>query len=204
MLRHVFLLALLALSQGHVIQERATKLNFGFYITSRCRDTINFVTTQLNSAYGELNEYFNVEFVPWGKTRRNPDGSLTCQFGPTDCDANRIQSCVLNLIGDDQAKQMEYINCEMTNLSAVDQNYQCAIDVGIAESEARACFDSALGDELQAQAEAKTNNITMIFVPTIVKDRVYDVDVQDAAFANFKGYVCSLLVEENPPACSTV
>lgn len=193
--------AVVALSTVEAKNEKATKLKFSFYITSQCRDTINFVTRQLHSTYQELSEYLDVEFVPWGKSRRSND-TITCQFGPTDCVANKIQSCVLNLLGNDQAKMVDYINCEMSTLSATTQNYACATSVQVSEAQAKQCYESQLGDDLQAEAERKTGTITMVFVPTIVYNDVYSSQVQNAAFANFKNYVCSLLTDENPAACA--
>ncbi|XP_077292455.1 gamma-interferon-inducible lysosomal thiol reductase-like [Arctopsyche grandis] len=194
------LFAAVGLLAANANVQKETKLKFSFYITSQCRDTINFVTRQLHPTYQELKDYLDVEFVPWGKSRRN-NGSITCQFGPTDCVANKIQSCVLSILGNDQAKQVDYINCEMSNLSAVQQDYSCAISVGVGADIAKQCFDSTLGDQLQEQAEKKTGTITMVFVPTIVYNDVYSVQVQNAAFANFKQYACSLLKDESPVAC---
>lgn len=194
--------AAVALSTVEANEEnKATKLKFSFYVTSQCRDTINFITRQLHPTYQELSEYLNVEFVPWGKSRRNND-TITCQFGPTDCVANKIHSCVLNLLGNDQAKMVDYMNCEMSTLSAVQQNYACATSVQVSEAQAKQCFESQLGNDLQAEAERKTGTITMVFVPTIVYNDVYSAQVQNAAFANFKNYACSLLTDEKPAACA--
>lgn len=179
----------------------ADKPKLSIYVTSRCGDTINFITTKFYPVYQELGSELDIQFIPWGKSQRNPDGSITCQFGETDCAANRLQLCALFLIGSDQQKVADYINCEYSTLSSVSMDFTCVKQVGLIEEHAKECYDSALGTELLGLAESKTGTITMVFVPTIVLNDNYDAGNQSAAFNDFRGFVCGILQQTNPNAC---
>lgn len=183
-------------------ETRAEKLDVSFYITSLCSDTRRFITLQVAPVYEELKANLSVSFVPWGKTRREADGSLTCQFGPDDCAANRLQSCVLDQLVDDQQKIVDYMNCEFLTLASTTLDYTCVREAGLSEAAVKQCFDSPLADGLQLIAQKRTSEITMVFVPTIVFNSTYSVENQNAAFADFRGFVCDLLQETNPSACS--
>lgn len=195
------ILFFLATTQGNPTSFGSSKLQFGFYITSQCKATMKFITTQLYPTYQELGEHFSVEFVPWGKTKRLDNGTLDCQFGPTDCAANRLQLCALSKLGTDQPKMMEYINCEMSTLSSVSQNYTCVSQVGLSASAVQDCVDSAEGDALEIEAEGKTSKIVVVYLPTVVRNGNYSPFVQMGK-KDFKKYVCKFLKNENLPACN--
>jgi len=197
------LVVLLAASYGLAEESLvlADKPKLSFYVTSRCSDTINFITTKFYPVYQELGSELNIQFIPWGKSQRNSDGSITCQFGETDCAANRLQLCALFLIEGDQQKIADYMNCEFSTLSSVSLDFTCIKQVGLIEEHAQECFDSALGTELLGLAESKTGEITMVFVPTIVLNDKYDATNQSSAFDDFRGFVCGILQQTNPNAC---
>lgn len=175
-----------------VIVNGPQKLKISFYISSLCKDSKRFLTEKFYPVYQELKDYLDVEFIPWGKARRDA-GGITCQFGEADCKANKIQSCALHLMGNDQDRQVEYLACEFVNMFSTQGSYQCAEGAGLSAREVQECAELGLGDALQRAAEQKTTTIPMNFVPTIVYGNHFDQQIQDMAFADFRKTTCAFL-----------
>lgn len=38
---------------------------------------------------------------------------FSCMHGKSECDGNRLQSCVLDALADDQGKQVQFMTCQM-------------------------------------------------------------------------------------------
>lgn len=175
-----------------VIVNGPQKLKISFYISSLCKDSKRFLTEKFYPVYQELKDYLDVEFIPWGKAKRDEEG-IKCQFGEADCKANKIQSCALHLMGNDQERQVEYLACEFVNMFSTQGSYQCAEGTGLSTPLVQECAELGLGDALQRVAEQKTATITMIFVPTIVYSDHYDQRIQDMAFTDFRKTTCAFL-----------
>lgn len=175
-----------------VIVSGPQKLKISLYISSLCKDSKRFLTEKFYSAYQELKDYLDVEFIPWGKAKRDEAG-IKCQFGEADCKANKIQSCALHLMGNDQRRQVEYLACEFVNMFSTQGSYQCVEGAGLSGLLVQECAELGLGDALQRVAEQKTAAIPMHFVPTIVYSNHFDQQIQDMAFADFRKTTCAFL-----------
>lgn len=167
--------------------------------TSGCSDTINFITQQLADAYEEYKEFLDIEFVPWGRTVRNTDGTLTCQFGDNDCWANRLHRCVLDKLKDNQQAQMDYMACEFTTPfpSYLLRSYQCAAAAGLNLVEVDVCVATPLGDPLDTAAQnAAAQPMQIInFVPSIVFNDDINIELHNAARTRLKSLICFALAE---------
>lgn len=166
--------------------------------TSRCSDTIRFITEQLADTYETYKEFLLLEFVPWGRTRYDDDGTMICQFGAADCFANRVHRCALDLLSGNQDAQMAYMTCEFTDpLPAFTGSYFCAQAAGLNLVNLDYCVSttgSAL--DLAAQDAAREPMEIINFVPSIHFNDDIDRDVHDQAFQRLKSLVCLALAED--------
>ncbi|KAF5308906.1 hypothetical protein FQR65_LT00606 [Abscondita terminalis] len=176
---------------------------------SLCPYSIKFIQEQLYPVWPEIAPYVNIHFVPFGNSASLEDGvSFTCQHGPQECLGNKIQSCALNGLNDQNA-QVEYVNCFMgTYKKSVDKNntkemgQSCAEAVGLPWNYVKSCTKSLVGVKLQLKAEMFTLQHKPKSVPTILFNGHFYQKAQDESQVNFRGVVCSFIEQLNPDACA--
>ncbi|GMT15816.1 hypothetical protein PFISCL1PPCAC_7113, partial [Pristionchus fissidentatus] len=116
-----------------------------------------FISNQLGVVFNSLRGHFDLEMVPWGNARLLPDGSFSCNHGQKECDANRLQSCVLDQLQVQGA--LPFIVCFEKNIfsQSVESSWRaCTAFVRSKEREIRHCYDSEKGVQLQRIAAQKT------------------------------------------------
>lgn len=122
-----------------------------------------------------MKDHIDILFVPFGKAESENNGEhFFCQHGPAECSRNRIQSCVLNELIENQSKAVEFVGCQM-NRKADFSGKECAEKVNVEYSTLFECFTSDKGKELQLIAQNQTQKIRdpyPTFVPTIVYNHV--------------------------------
>ncbi|KAI5646085.1 gamma interferon inducible lysosomal thiol reductase (GILT) domain-containing protein [Phthorimaea operculella] len=175
------------------------KIKIRVVTASGCGDTVRFITEQLVPAYWQYKDFLEVEFVPWGRTRYEADGSMWCQFGPSDCWANRVHRCALNLL-DDQDSRVNYMNCEFSSPypAYLQQSYACADAVGINLVALDHCVTTTgnvLDDAAQEKAQLPMQYIN--FVPAITfNDKFDDVASHQQARNRLSSMICVALAND--------
>ncbi|GBP36920.1 GILT-like protein 1 [Eumeta japonica] len=170
--------------------------------TAGCSDTVWFIRDQLVPTYQLYGQFLDVEFIPWGRTVRNLDGSLTCQFGNPDCWANRVHRCALHFLGDDQDAKMRYMGCEfpdMTNRPAFNQgSLLCGLMTGVNLYALDRCANTFFGEPLDKINEvAATVPMAIInFVPAVYINDRPDSNEWVNIFLNFREVICRMLAED--------
>ncbi|XP_061714526.1 GILT-like protein 1 [Cydia pomonella] len=194
----LLLLSLLALANAQ-LEAVNGRIKITTGTTSGCGDTVNFITNQLSDAYEEYKEFLDIEFVPWGRTVQNANGTQTCQFGPNDCFANRLHRCVLDQLKGNQQAQMDYMRCEFSTPypSYLQRSYECAAAAGLNLVTIDICVATPVGDHLDAAAQAAAAEpmATIDFVPSIVFNDQIDVDLHTAARSRLKSMICFALAD---------
>ncbi|XP_053691111.1 GILT-like protein 1 [Sabethes cyaneus] len=161
------------------------------YYEHLCPDSIRWISDQLAPNYEAMQNIIDIDFIPFGKSRSINNGeSFECQHGPLECEGNRIQSCVLNYLPE-QDRQVSYVACQM-HFNADPRGYECAFRSGVNLNAAQACVDGDLGRQLQLEAERRTQLISPSFVPTIVFNGQFDQSLQNRALSDFLGVICEL------------
>ncbi|XP_063534773.1 GILT-like protein 1 [Cydia strobilella] len=194
----LLVLTLLALANAQ-LQAINGRIKITTGTTSGCGDTVNFITNQLAEAYEEYKEFLDIEFVPWGRTVQNADGTQTCQFGVNDCFANRLHRCVLDQLKGNQQAQMDYMRCEFSPPypSYLQRSYACAAAAGLNLVTIDVCVATPVGDHLDAAAReaAAEPMATINFVPSIVFNDQIDVSLHTAARSRLKSMICFALAD---------
>lgn len=101
------------------------------------------------------------------------NGQVSCNHGQTECDANRLMSCVIDVVKVKQA--IPFVICFERQLSTFPQVEQamhhCSTFISNAYREIRDCYAGERGRQLQRQAGYRTMNSRahpIIEVPYIV------------------------------------
>ncbi|XP_049872605.1 GILT-like protein F37H8.5 [Pectinophora gossypiella] len=195
-------LCLLSLNHIDAVELVNGKVKITVGTTSGCSDTMNFITNQLVDTYNTYKDFMEVEFVPWGRTRYEPDGSMWCQFNHVghDCFANRLHRCVLDHLRGDQDAQVEYMACEFAPPYPAFQHrsYACVQSAGLPVVPIDHCVDSS-GQDLDDAAQAAAAEPMQIinFVPSIHFNDVIDRSVHDQARRRLKSMICFALAEDS-------
>ncbi|XP_014359288.2 GILT-like protein 1 [Papilio machaon] len=193
------ILCLLPLSLANITTvDGKIKITIG--TTSGCSDTVRFINQQLVPAFELYSEYLKIEYVPWGRTRRDDNGTLICQFGVNDCWANRLHRCALHLLKGNQEAQLEYMTCEFSSPypAFLQNSYQCAENAGLSVNDIENCFATNSND-LESIAE----NVSLVpmqvinFVPFITFNDVIDVSIHNQARQNLVKLLCTALANES-------
>ncbi|KAI5639852.1 gamma interferon inducible lysosomal thiol reductase (GILT) domain-containing protein [Phthorimaea operculella] len=174
------------------------KIKIQVVTTAGCSTTVRFVNDQLVPAYWQYKDFLEVEFVPWGRTRYDENGTMVCQFGDNDCWANRVHRCALNLL-DDQDFRMHYMNCEFSSPhpAFLQHRYTCAETLGISLVALDHCVTSTgrpLDDLAQEKAQLPMQIIDM--VPAITFNDVIDVDAHAQARQRLSSMICFALADD--------
>uniref|UniRef100_A0A914X6W7 Saposin A-type domain-containing protein n=1 Tax=Plectus sambesii TaxID=2011161 RepID=A0A914X6W7_9BILA len=128
-----------------------------FIYESLCPYCQNYIARNLADLYGRHRSLIELEMVPWGNAVVNQDGSFTCNHGEKECEANRLQSCVLEVVK--MKHSVPFIICFENALHTVDVNQaltHCSSTINHALPAIRACFNGPRGIELQRQAADRT------------------------------------------------
>nr|CAI5827180.1 unnamed protein product [Callosobruchus analis] len=130
----------------------------------------------LSGSFQPLEKYLDLNIIPFGKSHSYVDSSsvqFQCQHGPRECRGNKLVSCALNRLTDQNAK-VQFTYCFMVKyfFKMSDDFTQCANEAGINIKDVLSCSVSDEATQLQLQMETITNNYAITFVPTIVYNKV--------------------------------
>lgn len=200
----VWLLCLLSLS-GTFAQE---KLTVGVFYETLCPDSIRFITTQLYPAFKQLggngNQYFNIDFVPYGKatTTEGPTGNFTfvCQHGARECEGNRVHACALKYLPEES--RAAFINCSMSSTDPPSAGPACATTLGLDFARVEQCITED-GSQLLADNGVRTHDLepALYYVPWILYNGQFSEADLEASQANFLNVLCAKLGGNGPNVC---
>lgn len=199
--RLILITIFISISYVDCVQTVNGRVKIFIGLTSGCPNARNFITSQLVPAYAEYGKFLDLEFVPWGKTERHENGTVTCQFGDNDCWANRLQRCVLNHLRGNPDAQLQYMACEYRQPYPAFQlgSFQCAREAGMRIAAADFCVNNPQIDTLDEEAEAKSTDPIEIIgvVPSIVFNDNIDVSTHWQAFRRLASVVCFALADDS-------
>ncbi|CAI4232175.1 unnamed protein product [Auanema sp. JU1783] len=145
--------------QCEQFKNRRQPLKISLIYEALCPYCQKFIANQLGTVYNQFRGQFELELIPWGNSRILRDGSFSCNHGKKECDANRIQSCVLDILKVKGA--LPFIVCfeRLITHSTVESGLQqCSAFIRAQYRQIRQCYDGEHGIRLQRIAAQKTLN----------------------------------------------
>lgn len=188
----------LALTQDNVLQTVNGRIKITVGTTSGCSDTVNFINNQLVPTVQAYGEFLDIEFVPWGRTRWE-DNEILCQFGISDCWANRLHRCVLDKLKNDQVAMLHYMACEFSSPypSYLQGTYLCAQAVSLNLLDVDYCVANPKDSlDREASAAAVDPMETINFVPYIMFNDNLNLELHRQGFSRLASLVCFALAED--------
>uniref|UniRef100_A0A915ALS1 Saposin A-type domain-containing protein n=1 Tax=Parascaris univalens TaxID=6257 RepID=A0A915ALS1_PARUN len=119
-----------------------------------------FIINHLGNLYHQFRGQIELELVPWGNSRLLRDGTIKCNHGEVECDANRLHGCVLDTVKVKHA--LPFIICFERALvgSTVEAAFQhCSGFIRHHYRTIRRCFESDRGIQLQHKAAHRTMSV---------------------------------------------
>ncbi|KAI6227924.1 Saposin A-type domain-containing protein [Aphelenchoides besseyi] len=120
-----------------------------------------FISNHLGNLHDMFRGKIEIELVPFGNSRLLSNGQISCNHGATECDANRLMSCVLDNVPMKQA--IPFIVCFERQLSTYPQVQQslhhCSSFIRNTYRQIRECWEGERGRQLQRQAAYRTMKI---------------------------------------------
>ncbi|KAJ8983275.1 hypothetical protein NQ317_010525 [Molorchus minor] len=188
------------------------------YYAALCPFSQDFIANQLYPGYQTLGDSLNLELVPYGNSKVrylfipvffcstkkvHEKWQLTCQHGPKECYANKLQACVLGM-NYTQERSMNFIGCVMSTDSP-QQNAnarKCANKNKMSWRTVKDCANGERGNELFVYFGEITSKLNppLDYVPYILFNDVHNKTVEEAAREDFLTTVCSLY-QEKPIGC---
>ncbi|RWS14432.1 hypothetical protein B4U79_06908 [Dinothrombium tinctorium] len=155
------------------------KVNVSVFYETYCPYSRQFLKKQLYPTYVAVGEIMNIELVPYGNAQhhelKNGTIQFKCQHGPSECVANMIHACAINLVKD-MKSIMPFVNCVESQDDPASSAKLCCEKVGIDFDQIDRCYNSEQGQEFLLAQALKTdkfkNEINNNGVPFIIVDSV--------------------------------
>ncbi|XP_034237236.1 gamma-interferon-inducible lysosomal thiol reductase-like [Thrips palmi] len=176
------------------------------YYEALCPDSRSFLLTQLLPTFEKIPEAMNLQLIPYGKAKTTPSGKsykFECQHGPTECLANKVHACGMNIISNPETR-IQYAACMIAdNWNPESAGSSCAKKYDIDWESIWTCAKGNQGSNLLALYGKKTDKIGYInFIPTIALQG--STENQPAILKNLQKEICHLYKEDKPDGCSKV
>lgn len=187
----------------NAIEEKKTKVTI--YYEALCPDSKHFVIKQMLPTYSRLEDSLSIEWIPYGNAemKKTTDGyEFKCQHGPTECEANRMHACAIDIIKNPKTL-LDVIACMIkNNMEPIEIMRSCTKMSSVNSAPILDCYNSEKGQELLANYGMLTDAVKskITFIPTIALDKEIDVENQAALLKNLLKQVC-LRLNPMPKGC---
>ncbi|CAD6192462.1 unnamed protein product [Caenorhabditis auriculariae] len=164
------------------------RVNITVLVEALCPDCQQFIANQLYPViYKNFRDVVNIQLVPFGNAKIQPDGSIVCQHGEEECEINKFESCLINSF-ESQDEYVPVIFCIESQLkdkvAFATATEKCFQKFNVTEDVQRmtqSCLVSNIGARLQKKAADLTNSVwpdQHKFVPWVVFNGVSLTNLQ--------------------------
>jgi C1A family cysteine protease len=172
------------------------KVGVTLYYEAFCPGCHEFITEDLKAAIGSVGDIMDIELLPYGNARTNVDGTISCQHGDEECQANMWADCAIEHYSD-FADHWKFIDCmEESYMDQLSNTKKCAEEAGMDYDILSSCATGSEGKSLLAEFGDKTGDHQ--YVPWVIIDGEVAGDYDD-----FTELICSKYTGSDvPAACS--
>ncbi|KAM3719786.1 GILT-like protein [Dirofilaria immitis] len=136
-------------------------IKLSLYYEALCPYCQRFIANHLGNIYNQFRGLIELDMIPWGNSKLLQDGTIRCNHGPIECNANKLQSCVLEYAKMKHA--LAFIICFERSLNDVGVESALQYCSGFIRNHygrIRRCYDSERGIHLQRKAFHRTMSAT--------------------------------------------
>uniref|UniRef100_A0A1I7W3S9 Gamma interferon inducible lysosomal thiol reductase GILT n=1 Tax=Loa loa TaxID=7209 RepID=A0A1I7W3S9_LOALO len=129
------------------------------------------IVKDIGEIYNKYNRFMKLEMIPWGHSKFRPDGTIRCRHGSIECEANKLQSCVLEYA--EMKHALAFIICFERSLLRNTGDIKSAIKhcsgfIRNRYEQIRKCYNSKDGIQLQQKAYYRTKSVKAGHFPYLV------------------------------------
>lgn len=181
------------------------RVNITLYYEGLCPGCHGFILNQLWPTYGRLEEYLNVDILPFGNARmKEVNGTIvfTCQHGPDECYVNAVQTCAVKYVHPTR-KLLDFVACMLRYPDPTKAGEPCAEKVSTDWTVLDRCSRGSEGVELLYEMGKRTrgHQPPIQYVPWVDVNGVHNETISEKTMDDLFGFVCELLGSEKPPVC---
>lgn len=205
--RNIFLsvLTITALSWNPADGE---PLNLTLYYEGLCPDCHEFILGQLWPTFGKLEEYLELDLVPFGNAHMKvSNGTITfyCQHGPDECFVNQVQTCAVKYVHP-QRKLLDFVACMLRQDDPTQAGEPCARKVGTDWAVLDRCRRGPEGTQLLYEMGKRTreHQPPIQYVPYVEINGYHNETMQSMVEEDLFHFVCKLLEPSPPKVCTHV
>lgn len=185
-----------------------TPVKLDLYYETLCPDTRKFVLEQLAPTFASLGtELLDIELVPYGSAKEQPDGSYVCPHGELECFGNKLQGCHQAVYSTGIQESVALVKCmfeknEWANTTIT--STQCSSELSLNANQLITCANGAEGLDIFKQNEAKTLALDPrhSWIPWIVINGVHTDAMVETDF-QLLAYLCENNLGQNVAACKS-
>nr|WBW70125.1 venom protein [Lampona murina] len=175
------------------------------YYESLCPDSQLFVQQQLLPTYMQMQDYMNVELIPYGNAHYRgvrDSYTFTCQHGPDECYGNMVQTCYVHLVNNTESR-LKFVNCAFNFPTQMKIIEQC-IDSKDLRRQVKKCVTGTLGPNLEYIMAKKTDALSPphTFIPWITINGKGGADLTEKACNDLMSVICDTLTADKPDVCN--
>ncbi|XP_069693930.1 uncharacterized protein [Periplaneta americana] len=188
------------------------KLRLSVFYEPLCPSSLKFFKEQLKPTYEALAEYIDLELVPFGKANQsyvNETFHFECTHGEVECYAEIVHACAFEEFSHIE-DYVPFIFCLMsevnTTTNLTNELYpveNCGNSLDLELKSLNKCIGTK-GPQLLSTLGNRTESLTPSLrdVPSIVVNKIYDVNDQINALQHLKNLVCERMKYNNKSAAN--
>ncbi|KAH9373041.1 hypothetical protein HPB48_010016 [Haemaphysalis longicornis] len=181
-------------------------VNLTLYYEGLCHGCHHFILEQLWPTYAKLEEYLNLDLLPFGFARMKvSNGTVTfhCQHGPDECYVNEVQTCAVKYVHPTK-KLLDFVACMLRQKDPAKAGQPCAQKVSTDWGVLDRCSRGPEGTQLLYEMGKRTqgHKAPILYVPYVEINGYHNETVQVFVNHDLFHYVCKLLEPESPKVCT--
>nr|XP_037277904.1 gamma-interferon-inducible lysosomal thiol reductase-like [Rhipicephalus microplus] len=180
-------------------------VNITLYYEGLCSGCHMFILEQLHPTYVKLQDYLNVDILPFGNARMHVvNGTVTfdCQHGPDECYINEVQTCAVKYVHPTR-RLLDFVACMLSHDNPTGAGKPCADKVGTDWGVLNKCSTGPEGTQLMYEMGKRTRDHQppIEYVPWIEVNGAHNLTIQARAQGELFDFACELLEPEAPKIC---
>uniref|UniRef100_A0A6M2CIH6 Putative gamma-interferon inducible lysosomal thiol reductase n=1 Tax=Rhipicephalus microplus TaxID=6941 RepID=A0A6M2CIH6_RHIMP len=180
-------------------------INITLFYEGLCPACHHFILHQLWPTYGKLEDYVNLDLLPFGNAHMKVDNgtvTFTCQHGKQECYVNEVQTCAVKYVHPTR-KLLDLVTCMFQYPDPTKAGEPCARKVNTDWPVLDKCSRGPEGTQLLWAMGNRTrgHQPNIDYVPWVEINGVHNETMAKRASKDLLGLLCELLGPHKPYVC---